>query len=320
LSDTIRKEDEKKRSLSRKLVVLIIIIIVSIPSALTGLLYYQVSSVQLSFELLVEEENQFEDLLPFIIDLARAYLGDISGILQYFLGGIEGKERDISIRLHFTNPTFLYLNIKHLSAQFFIEDEYVFDMTINDLYVPSGKTVYKDVILTDIKNEQEIEHFLQLVSHASSSHGGEVKVCLSGNAKAHLFFFTMGIPFSVEQYYLMGEGFLNFVSARWTDSWGNTISTISKNTKVNIEVLMENPTRTQTIIESIGVRIIRDVPLWFDEEISWDSKSVTVKANFREKIIFSFTPTRSSTYHFDVYINEEKIYTQAEPERLRVTE
>ena len=317
MSNTIGRADKEKGSLSRKLVVLIVILIISIPSAFVGLFYYQVNSIQASFELLVEEENQMEALLPLIADLIT---GGYSGIIQYFLEGLEGKEKDITIRLSFTNPTFLYLNIKRVSTQLFIEDEYVFETTLQDLYIPSGKTIYKDVMLTAAKNEREIENFLELVSQAISSHGGEVKVSLSGNAKAQLLFFSIGIPFSIEQYHLMEEGFLSFDSARWTDSEGKPISTISKNDQVNIEVSVKNPTRKHTITGSVSVKVFRDVPLWFDEEMSSDTKSVTVSANSMKKIIFAYTPTISSTYHFDIFIDKSKAYTQPESERLRVTD
>jgi len=64
---------------------------------------------------------------------------------------------------------------------------------------------------------------------------------------------------------------------------------------------------------------MRDVAFWYDEEMSWDSQSVTLSPSSSEELTFSFVPTQTAIYHFDIYL-DVKVYTQPDaiPPRLQV--
>ena len=243
------------------------------------------------------------------------------GLLYYQMSNIKvGAEflsiPSMTIRLVFANPTSLDVDVTDIFTQLFIEDEFALETTISKLYIPAGMTIHKDLTLSSA----DVTHAWGLISQASTSYGGEVKIKLVGQGTAHLLFLSLRLPFSIEQYYMLGEASLGFDSARWTDVDGNTISATSKNTEVFVEVTVTNPTRKHDIAGSVDARVMRDIPFWYDEEIDRKTQSVTVSASSSEVITFSFSLTQASTYHFDIFINDRKVYTQPDtvPPRLQV--
>ena len=94
-----------------------------------------------------------------------------------------------TVRLFFTNPTFLDVDVTDIFAQIFIEDEFALEATIDKLYVPAGRTIHKHLSLS----VAEVAHVLGLVSQASTSYGGEVKISFIGHGTVHLLFLSISL-------------------------------------------------------------------------------------------------------------------------------
>jgi hypothetical protein len=50
---------------------------------------------------------------------------------------------------------------------------------------------------------------------------------------------------------------------------------------------------------------MRDVAFWYDEEMSWDSQSVTLSSSSSEELTFSFVQTQTA-----IYLDDGKVCTQ----------
>ncbi|GAI14850.1 unnamed protein product, partial [marine sediment metagenome] len=160
-----------------------------------------------------------------------------------------------------------------------------------------------------------------MVNQASAAYGGEVKITLTGHATAHLLLMSTRLPFSVDEYYMAKEPALQYTSSRWVDMNRQIISSGLVYDQVQIEVSVKNPTRKQTITSSIKVVVSRDIFLLPDEKVKEDLQSVTLSPGSTDTNYVGFTPTQESGYHFDVFIDGEKVYTQPNdfPPRLQVS-
>ena len=216
-----------------------------------------------------------------------------------------------------TNPTFLSIDLEDIYIQLFIEDQYVFDTSIENLFVPAGKTTSKELMFSITEAGQTY----LLINQAMNTYGGEVKVGIGGHAVAHQLLLSLRIPLYVEKHVMAREGTLYFVSAEWTALDGETICTTTVGTEVCVQVIARNPTRKHTISSVIGAEVRRDVSLWPDETMSYSSTQMALPPNTSDTISFDFAPPRISRYHFDIFIDGGKTYTQPNtvPPRLEVT-
>ncbi len=274
-------------------VALVLIVLLLIPITFFGLLYYQMSSLQVNISF---EETQ-----------VISWIGDI----------LLGRTPNLVAQLSFTNPTFLQVDVSDILAQLYIEDEYALETTIESLFIPAGQTIYKDLTFS-ISDALKIYN---MINQASSTYGGEVKVTITGHAAAHLVFFSMRLPYSITRYFMTKEPTLLFDSAKWIDTSGQTISTCKVNDQVKVQVSSKNPTRTKTITNSIKVITYRDISYGSDEKITEDSYSRTVSSSSTDAFSFSFTPPEESGYHFTIFIDDAKVYDQPNsfPPRLQVS-
>ena len=283
----------KKRAPRRKKLAIIAIVILLVPSTFFGLLYYQMSNLQVNINI---EETQ---------------------VVSWIWEIINGRTPNLVVRLTFTNPTFLQVDVTDIYVQLYIEDEYALEATIEQLFIPPGKTVYKDLSFS-ISDASRI--FL-MVNQASPAYGGEVKITLTGHATAHILLMSTRLPFSVDEYYMTKEPVLQYTSSRWVDTNRQIISSGLVYDQVQIEVSVKNPTRKQTITSSINVVVYRDIFLLPDEKVNEEPQSVTLSPGSTDTNYVGFTPTQESGYHFDVFIDGEKVYTQPNdfPPRLQVS-
>ena len=290
---SVQSETPKKGLSRRKKVAIIGLIILIFPSTFFGLLYYQISNLQVSVSF---EETQ---------------------VVSWFSAIITGKTPELVVTLTFTNPTFLQVDVTDIYVQLYIEDEYALETSIEQLFIPPGKTVDKDISFS-ISDAAQI---LLMVSQASEAHGGEVKVTLTGHATVHLLFMGVRLPFSVDRYFMTEEPALQYGSSKWVDADGNTVSACLVYDQVYVQVSVENPTRKQTITGSVKIVIYRDITLWPDEKVKEESQSVSLNPGESETVSLDFTPSQESGYHFTVLIDDKKAYTQPNtfPLRLRVS-
>ena len=290
---SVQSETPKKGLSRRKKVAIIGLIILIFPSTFFGLLYYQISNLQVSVSF---EETQ---------------------VVSWFSAIITGKTPELVVTLTFTNPTFLQVDVTDIYVQLYIEDEYALETSIEQLFIPPGKTVDKDISFS-ISDAAQI---LLMVSQASEAHGGEVKVTLTGHATVHLLFMGVRLPFSVDRYFMTEEPALQYGSSKWVDADGNTVSACLVYDQVYVQVSVENPTRKQTITGSVKIVIYRDITLWPDEKVKEESQSVSLNPGESETVSLDFTPNQESGYHFTVLIDDKKPYTQPNtfPPRLRVS-
>lgn len=272
---------KKGMSLNKKIAVVAIIAIILVPGSFFGLLYYQFSSLQVGVTV---QETQ---------------------VVNWLLAILSGRSPQLVVTLSFTNPTFLTVDATDIYVQLYIEDEYVLEESISTLYIPPHKTINKDLTFT-------IGEGLTLydkVNRASNTYGGEVKIGISGVGTAHLFFLSARLHFSTSRYYMIKEPHLKFLSARWTDSSGNTIASSTIGGQAYIEVKLMNPTRSQTVTDSVTIRVMRTVRWWFDEKMMEDSDSITLSPGSTGTVTFMYSPSRSGEFHFDVFFRGDKVYT-----------
>ena len=113
---------------------------------------------------------------------------------------------------------------------------------------------------------------------------------------------------------------VKFQSAVWTNAYDQVVSTTSVGTEVYVRVSLKNPTRQHTVSNTLGIEIRKHVPLWTDETMKYETKGVTLSSLSTTTQSFSFTPPRNGRYHFDVFLDGTKIYTQPNtvPPRLEV--
>jgi len=223
----------------------------------------------------------------------------------------------VTAKLVLTNPTFLAVDITDIYAQIYIEDTYVCEVAIDNLFVPAGKTMHKDLTFSISEGaEAGIA-----IANAMNVYGGEVKVGLGGHLVAHEYFLSARIPFYVEEYVLVGNGSLAFVSAEWVNVSGERISSTTVANEIRVRTVLQNPTRKHTVNNTVVVEIRRDISLWPDEIVKKVPIQATVFANTSETFVVDFVPSTASRYHFDIFINDDKVYTQPNesPPRLQVT-
>jgi len=278
----------------KKLAAIAIAIILIIPSTFLGILFYQMTSLKVSVDF---DETQ---------------------VVSWILAILRGSMPDVSVRLVFTNPTFLTVDVTDVYAQLYIEDQYALETTIGSLFIPAGKTVYKDLTFSIA----EASRVYGLISQASGNYGGELKLTLMGHATAHLFLLSLRLPFSVERYYMTKELRLRFDFHEWIDANGQVISTATVGAQVYVKVKVTNPTRKQTIISTVGVRVMMDNPFWMpDEEMKYSTQSVTLSPTSSTTISLSFIPPKRGIYYFDIFIDGNCVYTQPPiiPPRLQVS-
>jgi len=111
---------------------------------------------------------------------------------------------------------------------------------------------------------------------------------------------------------------LQYKSSRWMDSDGRTISTCLVYNKVQVEVLVENPARKQTITSLIKAAIFRDIPHGLDERVKEESRLLTLPPTSTGTISISFIPRQESGYYFTIHVDGKGAHNQLEhsPHRL----
>jgi len=181
-----------------------VIIIVAIPLAFFGLLYYQMSSIQVDVSI---SETQ---------------------VISWFANILLGQIPELEIEIKFSNPTFLPVDITNIVTNIYIEDNFALEYSVSHLYIPSGQSITREVSIP-LSNVIEI---YSMIDQATSEYSGEVEMTVSGSANAHLLFLSTRIPFSIKKYYFLEEGHLRLEEAYWTDSKGEQISTTHTDTKV----------------------------------------------------------------------------------------
>ena len=289
--DSLQKK--KRRLASKKTaIVLIAIVLVSVPAAFFGILYYQMTNLQARIEF------------------------DSSQAADWVMAILNRQLPSVTIKLVLTNPTSFAVDISDLYAQIYIEDEFACEVTINNLFVAAGKTMHKDLTFSLVEGTQAYS----AITSAMNAYGGEVKVGLSGHLVAHEFLLSIRIPFYVEQYVMAREGSLAFGSAGWVNMNGEEISSATVGTEVSVRTVLQNPTRKNTVNNTLVVEIRRDLSLRPDEIVKKVPIQATVFANTSENFVVDFVPSAASRYHFDIYLNDDKVYSQPNqnPPRLQV--
>ncbi|UCH32420.1 MAG: hypothetical protein JSV05_03310 [Candidatus Bathyarchaeota archaeon] len=273
-------------------IMLAVIVMVTIPIAFFGILYYQLSNLEMDIDF------------------------DIVQAVDWLFALLNKQLPDITVALVITNPTFLHLDITDVYVQLYIEDQYVYDTTLENLFVPAGKTMSKGLTFSLAEGVQAYN----VVNHAMSTYGGEVKVGIGGHAVAHQLLLSLRIPFYVEKYIMTSEGSVKFQSAAWVNAHEQQVSSTFPGTEVYVQLSLRNPTRQHTVSNTLVVEIRKHIPLWTDETMKEEEKNVTLSSLSTTTLSFSFTPPSIGRYHFDVFLDGTKIYTQPNtvPPRLEV--
>lgn len=240
-------------------------------------------------------------------------------VLDWLSSILSGSLPTLKVQLVFTNPTFTTVDVSDVIAQLCIEDQLVLETSIGFLYIPAGQSIVKE-------SSFPIEKALtlsSLIAQATAQYGGEVKVTIRGSGTAHLLMMSTRLPFEFTQYYITTEGCplkVTETSTCWTDSQGRSISTTSIGSQVSAKVTVYNPRRSQSISGTILVAIMRDIPFWFDEQMTTSSRVISVSPQQYSSASFPFTPLKKSTYHFSVSIEGTQVYVQpnTSPPRLTV--
>jgi len=117
---------------------------------------------------------------------------------------------------------------------------------------------------------------------------------------------------------LIKENALRYKSSRWMNSEGQTISTCSVYDKTQVEVLVENPMRKQTVTGLIKVVIYKDNALLPDERVKEESRILTSPPLSTGRISTGFSPEQESGYHYMIFIEGKQTYVQPKsfPPRL----
>jgi len=287
-------QKKRRRFASKKTaIVLLAIIMISVPSVFFGILYYQMANLQARIEF------------------------DVLQVADWVMAILNKQLPSVTVKLVLTNPTFFAVDITDVYAQIYIEDEFACEVTIDNLFVPAGKTMYKDLTFSLSEGAQAYS----AINNAMNVYGGEVKIGLGGHLVAHEFLLSMRIPFYIEQYVMARNGSLNFVSAEWANMNGETISSTTAGTEICVRTVLHNPTRRHTVNNTLFVEIRRDVAFWPDETVKKVSIQATLPANGTETFQVDFIPSTVSRYHFDIFVNDNKVYSQPNesPPRLQVT-
>jgi hypothetical protein len=117
---------------------------------------------------------------------------------------------------------------------------------------------------------------------------------------------------------LSKESTLQYISSRWIDSEGKTISECAVYDPVQIEVQVENPLRKTTITNLVQVAIYRDSVALFANKVQTKYFQLTLSPLSTETKFIYFTPSEESRYHYKIRIEKKEIYCQPKsiPPRL----
>lgn len=116
----------------------------------------------------------------------------------------------------------------------------------------------------------------------------------------------------------LSEPILQYKSSRWTDLNGETISKCFVYDDVQIEVLVENLMRKQRVTSLVKVTIYKDNHFLPDRYVKRDKHIVTLPPLSAGKITVPFKPNYESIYHYEISIENKKVYSQPKgfPPRL----
>jgi len=88
---------------------------------------------------------------------------------------------------------------------------------------------------------------------------------------------------------------------------GRTISTCLVYEPVQVEVVVENPLRRQTITNIVKVAIYKDVTLWLDERMKKEPRVLTLPPLQTRAIYVGFTPIQEFGYYYVIHIEDKMI-------------
>jgi hypothetical protein len=282
----------RKFASKKTAIALIAIVLVSVPAAFFGILYYQMTNLQAKIEL------------------------DLSQAADWVMAILNRQLPSITVKLVLTNPTSFTVDISDLYAQIYVEDEFACEVTIDNLFVPGGKTMHKDLTFSLTEGTQ----VYSAISNAINTYGGEVKIGLGGHLVAHEFLLSLRIPFYIEQYVMARDGSLAFESAEWANGNGDGVSSAVAGTNVCVKTVLQNPTRNHSVNNTLIIEIRRDIALRPDETVKKVSVEATLPANTSKTYTVDFVPSIASRYHFDIFLGDRKVYSQPNesPPRLQV--
>jgi hypothetical protein len=116
----------------------------------------------------------------------------------------------------------------------------------------------------------------------------------------------------------LNEPVIQYKSSRWTNLNGETVSQCFVYDDVQVEVIVENPMRKQRVTNLLKVTIYKDNNFLPDSYVKQDKHIVTLPPLSTGKIAVPFKPTYEAEYHYEISIENERVYSQPKgsPPRL----
>ncbi len=116
----------------------------------------------------------------------------------------------------------------------------------------------------------------------------------------------------------MKEPIIQYKSSRWTGLNGETVFQCFVYDDVQVEVIVENPMRKQTVTNLVKVTIYKDNIFLPDSYVKRDKHIVTLPPLSTGRITVPFKPAYEAGYHYEISIENEKVYSQPKgfPPRL----
>jgi len=163
---------------------------------------------------------------------------------------------------------------------------------------------------------EDVNRLKEVVTNASDTYNGEVKLTLSGRALIHLLFLEAWLPFSTTHHILVRIPHVNYISSGWVDLERKPLTDAEVGREVMIQFEMYNPTRVHSIYENVTVGVYKEGS---PEPVHMESKDAAIAPNSEAFYFFRLVLDEPGVYQYSLEAEDGFILPLEDSPHLRVS-